>query len=1179
MSVEDQAEAALSKKQPTVVGIGASAGGLAALKTFFQYVPADSGLAFVVVVHLSPDHRSHLADLLQRHVSIPMQQITEDTPLRPNRVYIIPPNANLNAIDTHLRLSGLEKNRRERAPIDHFFRTLAVTSDGGSIGVILTGTGSDGTLGIKDIKARGGLVLAQDPNEAEYDGMPQSAIASGLVDKVLTIREMVDTILRYARTEPRVPTPMDGDEADDSARQLLQKVFVLLQARTDRDFSRYKPATILRRITRRMQLSYIEDFPRYVEKLREQPEEARALADDFLIPATSFFRDPDVFHKLRDAVIPRIFDGREEGDVIRAWSVGCATGEEAYSLAILMLEEAGRRESSPTLQIFASDLHSHSLDKAREGFYTGDIEAEVTPERLQRFFQKENGGYRIRKEVRDLVVFAPHNLLGDPPFLHLDFIACRNLLIYLQRNVQREVIELFHYALLPEGELVLGSAETADASELFRTEDKKLCFYRKINVPDSDPRLPVFPVTRRRVSHREPAGGGDHGTEQGAYGLIHQRLMERFAPPSVLVGLDNCIVHLSHNAGRYLVHPSGEVTSSVLKLIREELRTELQSALLSVRGKRASYDSEPIPVRFNGHSAPVVMHVRRSPEHDQDGLSLVIFDEREYNVTASVPGPGDASFVESARLQQLEAEINSTRQRLQTIVEEYETTQEEMKASNEEMQSTNEELRSMMEELETSKEELQSINEELQTVNQENRHKVEELGQLTSDLQNLLAATDIATLFLDRSLRIMRFTPRLGELFNIRLTDRGRPISDLTHGLAYAELRSDGLAVLARLTTIEREVEDERGNWYLARVLPYRSTDDRIEGVVITFTDVTKSKRAEVALQESQELLVSALEAGRMATLDWHPENQSMTFSRGAFDILGADPNTIYPGSEGMMDLIHPEDREAHRAALRQSIDSGEDFKTEFRIIRPRDGQTIWVAERGRASKDPRTGILQIKGLIWDITDRRQVENRLLTTVGESNHRVKNTLATVQSIAAQMLRHTPAPSEFVARFQSRIHAMAGAHDLMTESNWEGAQIDEIIRQQLSFDDSADRISLHGPAVRLDAQTSLALALVFHELGTNACKYGALSVPEGRLDVSWAVERKPSDNHLRIDWVEHGGPSARPGEKAGFGTEMIRRSLTGVGGKADLQFEAAGVSSQIVLPLLPNQIANGTEKQS
>ncbi|HEY3455074.1 MAG TPA: chemotaxis protein CheB [Bryobacteraceae bacterium] len=962
------------RSKPTVVGIGASAGGLAALKTFFEHVPADSGLAFVVVVHLSPEHPSHLADLLQPHTHFSVQQVTETTQLEPNRVYIIPPNANLSAIDTHLRLSKLEKQRRERAPIDHFFRTLASTHDGDGVGVVLTGTGSDGTLGIKDIKAKGGLVIVQDPNEAEYDGMPQSAIATGLVDRILPVAEIPDSILRYDRTAPRVEVPDDGSEAAQAERLLLPKIFAHLRARTDRDFSRYKRSTILRRIARRMQLNYLEDLKGYLDRLREQPEEARALADDFLITVTNFFRDPEVFEKLEQEVIPRLFEGKGAKDVVRVWSVGCATGEEAYTLAMLLVEAAERREAPQQIQIFASDLHSRSLERAREGFYPGDIETDVSSERLKRFFRKEAGGYRVQKELRDLVVFAPHNLLGDPPFSRLDLISCRNLLIYLQRDVQRDVIELFHYALNPEGALLLGSSETADAADLFRTEDKKLCFYRKRNVPAPEMHLPVFPRAPHHLPS-EPAQRLEDISEPLAYGILHQRMLELAASPSVLISPDNKLVHLSEDAGRYLVHPGGELTAGVFKLMREELRIELRALLQMVREKNKPADSSPIPIEFNGRRRTVVMHVRPALDREHEKFVLILFEEQEARTSAKRPARGKRAAdknPEERRVEELENEISVARQRLQAIIEEYETTQEEMKASNEEMQSTNEELRSTMEELETSKEELQSINEELQTVNQENRHKMEELAQLSSDLQNLLTATDIATLFLDRELRILRFTPRVEDLFNVRLTDRGRPIFDLTHRLGYDELRKDADSVLSRLVPIEREVRDENGSWYLARVLPYRSTDDRIQGVVITFTDITTRKMAEEALRVSEDRLRQIINVEGVGVLIFDNAGTLIESNEAFTQMSGYTRDDIALGRISRNSLTPPEyvaatDRELLKLAKTGHIGPYE--KEYFR----KDGSRCWMIFAGAS-----LGGGTVVEYCIDVMDRKKAEKVLL---------------------------------------------------------------------------------------------------------------------------------------------------------------------------------------------------------
>lgn len=936
--------------KPTVVGIGASAGGFSALKKLFEHVPADSGLAFVVVVHLSPEHKSHLADLLQPSAHFPVQQVNENTPLEPNNVYVIPPNANLSAIDTHLRLSRLEEQRRERAPIDHFFRTLAATHDGHAIGVILTGTGSDGTLGLKEIKAKGGLIIVQDPNEAEFDGMPQSAIATGLVDRILPLAEIPDALVRYVQTQPRVPF-VDHPKPDEiTERVLLPKLFAILRTRTDRDFSRYKPATILRRIARRMQINYIEDFDRYLDKLREQPEEAGALADDLLITVTSFFRDPEVFERLEKKIIPALFNDRGPHEALRLWSVGCATGEEAYSLAMLLIEEAGRHETAPQMQIFASDLHKRSLDSAREGLFSGDIETDVSSERLRRFFVRENGGYRITKEVRDLVVFAPHNLLGDPPFSRINLISCRNLLIYLDRTVQRDVVDLFHYALAPDGYLLMGSSETVDASDLFRTEDKKICLYRKRNVPAPEPRLPVFPMSRMRTGP-ELLHKTDPLHAPVPYQTVHQNMLERYAPPSILVGPDDKLVHLSEHGGRYLVHPGGEVTASVLKLVREELRMELHALLQQARKERTAVDSTPLPVQFNGHPIPVVMHLRPAIDEDHEGFVLVIFNElppQSSDENRTRPSH-EAEMGEAAgRIAELESQLATAQHRLQAVIEEYETSREEMKAANEEMQSSNEELRSTMEELETSKEELQSINEELQTVNQENRHKVEELSQLTSDLQNLLAATDIATLFLDRDFRILRFTPRVAELFNVRVTDRGRPISDLTHRLGYKELRTDAATVLTRLVPVERELRDENGRWYFTRVLPYRGAADHIEGVVITFIDISTLKNAEEALRSSEEKLSTELESMQklhdlVSRLMTKPDitDALQDILESAIDITQANMGNVQlaVGPEGTLQIVaqrgfRPEFLEHFRLVAQTTASAcAEALRTKRRVI------------------------------------------------------------------------------------------------------------------------------------------------------------------------------------------------------------------------------------------------------
>ena len=953
---------------PTIVGIGASAGGLNALKQFFSKVPEDSGLTYVVVVHLSPEHKSMLSELLQPHSKIPVEQVTKTIPMQPNHVYVIPPGSHLNTIDTHLRLSELEEKRSKRAPIDHFFRTLAKTHDGNSIGIILTGTGSDGALGIKEIKGRNGMIIVQDPNEAEYDGMPQSAIATGMVDFVLPIEKIPEQVMRFAHTKPSIPVVEEIKEVKKDDQQILQKIFAQVRARTGRDFSRYKISTVMRRLQRRMQFYQIANLKDYLDLLRKDATEVKALSDDFLITVTNFFRDKEVFQYLEKTIIPRLFKNKAPDEQIRVWSVGCASGEEAYTLAMLLLEEASRHSASPVIQVFASDLHERSLKMARDGFYPGDIETDVNTERLRKFFTKENGGYRVRKEIREQVIFTPHNLMGDPPFSKLDMIVCRNLLIYLKREVQPDVMELFHYSLLPDGVLVLGTSEHLDTSDLFRTEHKDFSVYIKRNVAGPEPRLPVFPMAYQRHSQET---GTENKHEPVSYGMLHQRMVEHYAPPSILIGSEYQVLHISEHAGCYLVHPGGEPTHNIFKLIREELRIELRSTLQAAKDSKKINRSKPVHVKINGNIKHVVLAVKISNEPNRENLALVIFEEQEKN--ADIKGLIDDKDTDKneATIKEMEAELSITQQRLQAIIEEYETSQEEMKASNEELQSANEELRSTMEELETSKEELQSVNEELTTVNQENRHKVEELSQLSSDLQNLLSSTDIATLFLDREFRILRFTPRLGELFNVRPADRGRPITDLTHRVGYSNLLEDGNKVLNKLVPIEQEVQDEENNWYICRILPYRSTEDRIEGIVITFIDITSRKRMEDALRKREERLKKMVNVEGVGILIFNNDGTVVDANDAFINLFGYSRKDIQSGTLSWKTFTPREyiEENEKQLDLLNKTDRIGPYEKEYLH---KDGTRTWMLFAGATLGD---GTF-IEYCI-DISDRKKAEQQL----------------------------------------------------------------------------------------------------------------------------------------------------------------------------------------------------------
>lgn len=972
-----------------VVGIGASAGGLSALKTFFKNMPEQDRLAIVLVMHLIPDQESHLAEVLQPHGNMPVIQVNEEMQLEPRHVYVIPPGHNLRAIDTHIRVTKLEENRKQRAPVDRFLRTLANAHTSNAIAVILSGTGSDGVLGIKEIKEKGGLTIAQEPNECEFDGMPRSAIAGGFVDFVSPVKQIPNRIVRYVNTHPRLILAEDGEPTEEGQKQCLQRILAEILTRTNRDFSRYKPSTLMRRVRKRMQLHHIEDLTEYVDYLREKPSEVSTLCEELLVTVTNFFRDPETFQALEGRIVPELFKNKEPSDCVRAWSVGCATGEEGYSIAMLLLDYSARLENPPQVQVFASDIHEPSLLKARKGLYCGDIDADVSAERLRRHFVKEHGGYRVRKDLRERIIFSPHDLLKDPPFSRIDLIVCLNLLIYLQREMQRDVIELFHYALKPEGYLVLGHSETIDSGELFQVEDKGNSIFKKRNVRGPEPRLPVYPLTKGHYQSGEEAIESAD-VRPVSHGPLHQRMVEKYALPSLLINPDYKVVHLSEHAGRYLNAPGGEFTTNILRIIREELRIELRTALFTAKDKKEVVRSKPVPMQIEGRSCWVILCVSRAWCSEEEGFTLVVFEELAKDPGGSASSPSLPSKAGDADLRELETELEGTRERLQGVIDEYETSQEEMQASNEELQSTNEEL--------------QSMNEELQTLNQENRHKVEQLSRLSGDLQNFMAATNIATLFLNRNLAIQRFTPKAEELFRIRAMDQGRPIADLTHCLHYNTLLSDARQVMQDLIPIEKEVRDENGKWYLTRIFPYRSEEDRIEGLVLTFVDITARKRSEESLKESRAQFRALVEASSQIVWTTNQAGEMMDDSPSWRAFTGQTYEAMK--GWGWLEALHPQERASVQATWQKHIQEGTFMNTEFRLFYAASNHYRRMAVRAVPLRNENDRIRGWVGMNTDITNKKREEEeqaRLAAIVQSSQDGIIN-----QSLDGGILSWNPA---------------------------------------------------------------------------------------------------------------------------------------------------------------------------
>lgn len=738
--------------KPFIVAIGASAGGVQALQAFIGSLPPKTGAAYVVVVHLDPQRRSELPSILAARTPMPVIQIEGRTKLAADHVYVIPPGRRLQMIDHEVSALEFDQPHGQRSPIDQFFRSVAERI-GDGFAVVLSGAGSDGAIGVRAVKEAGGIILAQDPEEAEWSSMPRSVVATGVADFVLPARDLAQRLADLLRTKQSsiVPGASNLDE------ELLRRILAHLRVRTGHDFSKYKQSTVVRRIARRMQVTRTDALKDYYEFLKENAGEAQSLLDDLLISVTTFFRDAPAFDTLAKSVLPNLFKEKRPSEPVRLWVCGCATGEEAYSLAMLLLEEAGRHEQRPPIQIFASDLDGRALAVAREGRYPAAIAADVNEERLRRFFTSEGDHYRVRQEVRDIVLFALHDFLKDPPFSHVDLISCRNVMIYLDRELQEQVCNTFHYALDPGGCLLVGSSESADhPSGLFRLLDRTSRIYQSTAQVGEKPRL--VPRLLGPIRVREPIvqyARGPSPTVVLGDAAMHRRAIEAAAPPSILVDEAHRVVHLSDHAGRYLMPSGRPLSGDIADLARPELRFELRSSLNLAFQQNISTVSLPIAVRFNGSPHRVHLLVRPSKDEAPPRYALVMFIEGE---TIDPIALRSDQQVTDETVRRLTQELELTQSRLRAVSEDSDAANEELRAANEELQSINEEYRSTSEELETSKEELQSINEELQTVNTELKLKFDAISRAHSDLQNLMAATDFGTLFLDASLRIKRFT-------------------------------------------------------------------------------------------------------------------------------------------------------------------------------------------------------------------------------------------------------------------------------------------------------------------------------------------------------------------------------------------------------------------------------------
>ncbi len=829
-----------------IVGIGASAGGLEALEQFFCNVSPNSGLAYVVIQHLDPNYVGIMPELLQRTTQMKVVQASDRLQVEPNHVYVIPPNKSMSILNGFLYLFRPVELHGLRLPIDYFFRSLAEDLQEKSIGVILSGMGSDGSLGLKAIKEKNGIVLVQDPLTAKFDGMPQSAINSVIIDIQASAKELPEKLISFLKIKP---VSMPDTKIDDKNKSNLEKVISLLRMQTGHDFSLYKKNTLFRRIERRMNIHQIDKIARYIRFLQENPNEIDILFKELLIGVTNFFRDAAVWEKLKESVFPDLFDRLPNSYTIRAWITGCSTGEEAFSLAIIFKEayEKVKLSKNLTLQIFATDIDSDAIEKARKGIFGSNILIHVLPERINQFFIKEENSYRINNTIREMVVFAPHNVIKDPPFTKLDFLFCRNLLIYMEPELQKKLMSLFHYSLNQNGIMILGSAENENSQDnQFTPVDAKLKIYKRAaNVVKTQ--LLDFPgaflESRKQTSNEIITVK----TVENIQTLADQLLLQHFSPASVLINTEGDILYITGRTGKYLEPAAGKANMNIYTMAREGLRNELPGAI-----RKALQNYEPVKlhnIKIGTNDGVQVVDITlqliEKPEAIKGTIIIVFAD------VANIPGTTvrkskKANQSSTVREQELENELQRVNEELQSTREEMQTTQEELKSTNEEMQSTNEELQSTNEELTTSKEEMQSLNEELQTVNIELQSKVTDLIVANNDMKNLLNSTDIATLFLDKELNIRRFTDQLTLLFKLRQTDIGRPFTDMVTNLEYPEMTKDANRVLRTLVFIETSIPTQDQKWFSVRIMPYRTSDDHIDGLVITFIDITEAKKMEI---------------------------------------------------------------------------------------------------------------------------------------------------------------------------------------------------------------------------------------------------------------------------------------------------------------------------------------------
>jgi two-component system CheB/CheR fusion protein len=1157
-----------------IVGVGVCAASLRSLEILFAALPADLGAAYVVAVRQQEGLTVEtVVNALVAHTRLPVTLAVDGERLRPGHILVGGPESLVTFEDGHVRSTLTEQPVGHRGTVDTMLISLAEHGQERSVGIILAGLEGDGTAGVTATKQYGGLSIAESRDGEAEAAEAGASTPAGVVDLLVPVDRIADHVALYVRNLA-VAEQLDSQASEDAISAQLTRIAVILRNATGNDFHGYKRNTFMRRVQRRMQVVQIDEIELYVELLRTDHQEVQHLFQDLLIGVTQFFRDPAEF-ELLEREIPALFDGKGADDQLRVWVIGCATGEEAYSIGIILREQMAGLDAPPQVQIFATDLDARALGLARAGRYSSAIASHVSPERLARWFVREGETYCVAKELREMCIFSPHNLIKDAPFSRIDLLSCRNLLIYLNAELQNRVIPIFHFSLRTGGLLFLGSSENVTRHQkLFAPIDRKKRIFRRVETAIRI--LPDFPrpsrAGRRGAEPEAPPPPPRSSALSATIARRAEQTAERYAPAYLVIDGDYEVLHFSGRTGRYLEPAAGAASLNLLNLVHRDLRVDLRAALHKAAQDGQRTESALLPLQIDGRATGLRLVVEPVSGPGPDLAAMIVLFQEAGPVAEGTGAIGEHGTASDEHVQRIEAELGLTRERLQATIEELESTNEELKSSNEEYQSINEELQSANEELETSKEELQSVNEELHTVNGELAHRVGDLARTNSDLKNLLESTQIATVFLDNELRIRGFTPAATDIFHLLDTDIGRPIGHVAARIAYGGMEEDVRRVLKTLGSVEREVlSSDRSRHFTSRILPYRSTDNFIAGAVLTFVDITGAVQAEVALRESGAQYQIAVDVGRLGTWDWNIERGDSAWNNEQYRMLGYAVGEVEPGYEAWAARLHPDDFAAAETKLARAREKRQDFVDELRIVDP-DGSIRWSSAKARFFYDGDGRAVRMIGIMEDTTERRQAEELQRTLIAELQHRTRNLLSIVRSISQQTLRSSASLEVYGREFGDRLGALSRVQGLLSRRDGFSVTLDELVRGELQAHGAAidgTRVEVEGPPVTLSSREVQVLTLALHELATNAAKYGALAQPEGQLSVRWSVGKSNGSRMVTIRWAEAGVDMAgeQQGEKRGFGRELIERALPyDLGAETAFELGADGVRCELKVPL-------------